>query len=204
MGLGGLFLFPTIARYKSMADAAAAECARLGQQTVPDETSPQDEGNRGIGPPRTGLDWEPFLDDLRPKAVESQIRQGDNFANKGDWEKAAKLYKQAARIDPNNELARQKAAQARQKVDDMHDLDHRADYYHPTQPPSEPPSQPETGNQPNVPASPTPPAQKPTQQPAKLPAKSPNAEGPEHQSPVEQKYNKINWGDPEKDSPLGQ
>ncbi len=72
--------------------------------------------NRGYGPPRTGLDWQPFLANLRPRAVASSLRQGDDFSSKGDWASALKDYDLASRIDPANQLAKQKAAEARQKL----------------------------------------------------------------------------------------
>ena len=135
----GLRYVGTIARYKALYDKAAAECARLqsGQVTEP-KTQPH--GNRGYGPARTGLDWKPFLADLRPRALASQLRQGDNYANKGDWDAAARCYDLAARIAPNNQRALQKAESAHQKSNQT------------AQPAPAQPAPPETGTQPQAPA----------------------------------------------------
>lgn len=114
---------PEIAKWKRLYDQAMAELAKQeranpDKPTTPDQAKPGNETppNRGYGPPRTGLDWQPFLADLRPKAVASSLRQGDNFASKGDWESALKDYDLASRIDPKNQLAQKKAKEARDKL----------------------------------------------------------------------------------------
>jgi hypothetical protein len=114
---------PEIAKWKRLYDQAMAELAKQERAnpekpTTPEQPEPDNETppNRGYGPPRTGLDWQPLLADLRPKAVASSLRQGDNFASKGDWGSALKDYDLASRIDPKNQLAQKKANEAREKL----------------------------------------------------------------------------------------
>lgn len=105
---------PLLTKYKALYEAADAECAKLraGLSTAPHTES----SSTGYGPPRTGLDWKPFLADLRPRAVASQLRQGDNYAGRGDMQAAARYYDLASRIDPSNQLARQKADEAHKSL----------------------------------------------------------------------------------------
>lgn len=187
--LGGLAALGTgldyaqrAAYYKSKYEQAAAECARLRSQQGgtrsqpalrskatprPKVTGPktQNFGERGYGPERTGLDWKPFLADLVPRAVASQLRQGKGYADKGDWASAANHYDQAAGIDPNNRLARRKADEARQKLKEEQP------------PPSTPPpsTPPPTSPPPSTPAPQSvPPATPPPSTPPPAPAPSPD------------------------------
>ncbi|HEY9684555.1 MAG TPA: hypothetical protein V6C86_23435 [Oculatellaceae cyanobacterium] len=120
----GLGYVPEIAKWKGLYDKAMAELRKQEREEAkhpsnPEQPAQQDNPvppNRGYGPPRTGLDWQPFLANLRPKALTSALRQGDNFANQGDWASALKDYDLASRIDPANQLARQKASDARDKL----------------------------------------------------------------------------------------
>jgi len=66
---------------------------------------------------RTGADWFPLLFDLKPRAVASSTRSGDNYYRKGEWDKAIRSYKSALRIDPDNKSAQRKldAAMAKKK-----------------------------------------------------------------------------------------
>ncbi len=110
---GALRWVPTIARWRALMLEAQGDCALLGRVQGP---RTKHFGSRGFGPERTGLDWVPFIADLRPKMSNSQIQQGDNYAKKGDWPGALKFYDQAARINPNSLRAAEKADQARTMI----------------------------------------------------------------------------------------
>ncbi|HEY9758436.1 MAG TPA: hypothetical protein V6C97_24935 [Oculatellaceae cyanobacterium] len=120
----GLGYVPEIAKWKGLYDKAMAELRKQEREQAKHPAPPEQTAepanqvppNRGYGPPRTGLDWQPFLANLRPRAVASSLRQGDDFSSKGDWASALKDYDLASRIDPANQLAKQKAAEARQKL----------------------------------------------------------------------------------------
>ena len=66
-----------------------------------------------VGMDRTGNDWFVKIFDLKPRAVSSQLRSGDNYARKGDWDKAIRSYEAAVRVDPKDQTARRKLASAR-------------------------------------------------------------------------------------------
>jgi len=101
---------------------------RAPRGRVPEQQAPQQGENRqvappvvqnlgtsGYGPERTGAEWSPFVADLVPRAVASQIRQGDGYADHGDWNGAEKFYAQALSIDPNSQEALNKLNEARMK-----------------------------------------------------------------------------------------
>lgn len=60
----------------------------------------------------TGRNWSPGIVDLKPRAVASQIRSGDNYARKKQWDQAIRQYQAALRVDPKSTLAKQKLAEA--------------------------------------------------------------------------------------------
>lgn len=63
---------------------------------------------------RVGNDWEPRVNDLKPRAVASQIRSGDNYVLKEDYDKAIRSYRAALRVDPRDETARKKLEEAKE------------------------------------------------------------------------------------------
>ncbi len=132
---GALRWVPVIARWRALMLEAQRDCALLGKIHGP---RTQHFGSRGFGPERTGLDWEPFLGDLRPKMANSQIQQGDNYAKKGDWPGALKLYDQAARINPNSLRAAEKADQVRAMIRRAVPPAAEPEVEQPPQPPSAP------------------------------------------------------------------
>ena len=63
---------------------------------------------------KTGGDWDLDIIDLKPPAVSSQIRSGDTYARKKQWDQAIRHYQAALRVDPNDETARRKLAEAQE------------------------------------------------------------------------------------------
>ena len=168
---GALRWVPTIARWRALMLEAQRDCELLGKVHGP---RTKHFGSRGFGPERTGLDWEPLIADLRPKMANSQLQQGDNYAKKGDWTGALRLYDQAARINPNSLRAAEKADQARTMI-------RRA----------EPPSaEPEVGQ----PPAPQPPIAPPGGAPSP-PGQAQNPPPPTQSSPVEKPHGRLRGPD---------
>ena len=121
------------------AEKAACEQLRAGQQMRPriGQPEPQPAGTRvsphmkyygpstGYGPQGTGSDWSPLstLLDLRPNSAASRIREGDRYETRGYYDAAAQYYKQALKIDPNNQTARERLDNVNKMRDCQHSID---------------------------------------------------------------------------------
>jgi len=123
------------------AEKAACEQSKAGQvEPRIGEPAQQPAGTRvsphmkyygpstGYGPEGTGREWSPpsslsTLLDLRPNSAASRIREGDRYETRGYYDAAAQFYKQALKIDPNNQAARERLNNVNKMRDCQHSID---------------------------------------------------------------------------------